>query len=192
MTFLKSQMPISTFYSLLCLIRILDTLMYYVSLPPKLFGFFGAQRSQGIFWGWCISSSYLSSLWLFGTSFGTDLIFSNFYISFYLGLITTPHVLYVHMTYEQFLFLCFIPHTITWPREVINRIIIFFMTFGVLLYGRTPTLILFYILHNPTTPILPVYFEQRRSHLEKDTTRPRSMVIRKISTIPRRTLVAPD
>ena len=46
MTFLKSQMPISTFYSLLCLIRILDTLMYYVSLPPKLFGFLGAQRSH--------------------------------------------------------------------------------------------------------------------------------------------------
>ena len=32
--------------------------------------------------------------------FGTDLIFSNFFISFsILGLITTPHVLYVHMTY---------------------------------------------------------------------------------------------
>ena len=33
---------------------------------------------------------------------GTDLIFSNFYLYFHLGLITTPHVLYVHMTYVSF------------------------------------------------------------------------------------------
>ena len=36
-----------------------------------------------------------------------------------LGLITTPHVFYVHMTYVYFLFSCFFLHTITWPREVI-------------------------------------------------------------------------
>ena len=36
------------------------------------------------------------------------------------GLITTPHVLYDHMIHVYFLiFLCFILHTITWPREVI-------------------------------------------------------------------------
>ena len=44
--------------------------------------------------------------------------FLNFY--FYLGLIMTPHVSYDHMTYVYFLLpLCFILHTITWPREVI-------------------------------------------------------------------------
>ena len=70
---------------------------------------------------------------------------------------------------------------------------IFYMAFGVLMiYGRTPTLILFYFLHNPTTPILPIYVEQRRPHLEKDTTRSRGMIVRKVPTVPRRTLVAPD
>ena len=71
------------------------------------------------------------------------------------------------------------------------RIMIFY-NFGVLLiYGRTLTLILF-LLYKPTTPILSVYVDQRRSHLEKDTTRSRGMVIRKILTVPRRTLIAPD
>ena len=32
--------------------------------------------------------------------------------------------------------------------------------FGVLFYGRIPTLIFFYFLHNPTTPKLPVYVNQ--------------------------------
>ena len=51
-----------------------------------------------------------------------------------------------------------------------NRIMIFF-DFGVLLfYGRIPTLISFYFLHNPTTPKLPIYVDQRRPYLEKDTT----------------------
>ena len=46
--------------------------------------------------------------------------FSNF-LNFilHLGLITTPHVLYVHMTYVYSFTTCFILHTITWPREVI-------------------------------------------------------------------------
>ena len=65
--------------------------------------------------------------------------------------------------------------------------------FGVLLiYGRTPTLILFHFLYHPTTPIFPVYVVQRQPHLEKDTTRSRSVVIRKIPTVPRRTFVTPD
>ena len=71
------------------------------------------------------------------------------------------------------------------------RIMIFF-DFGVLLiYGRTPTLIL-YFLHNPTTSILPIYIDQRRPYLEKDSTRSRGMVIRKIPTVPRRTFITPD
>ena len=49
---------------------------------------------------------------------GTDLLFSNFFL-FSLGIDHNPHVLYTHMTYVYFLFLCFILHTITWPREVI-------------------------------------------------------------------------
>ena len=40
-------------------------------------------------------------------------LFNNFIL--HLGLITTPHVLYVHMTYVY----SFLLHTITWPREVI-------------------------------------------------------------------------
>ena len=53
-------------------------------------------------------------------SFGMDLTFFElFKLYFHLGLITTPHVFYVHMTYVYVLFLCFILHTITWPREVI-------------------------------------------------------------------------
>ena len=50
-----------------------------------------------------------------------------------------------------------------------------FSTSEVLLYGRTPTLILFYFLHHPTAPILPVYVDQQWPHLEKDTTRSRRM-----------------
>ena len=58
--------------------------------------------------------------------FGTDLIFSNFlYFIFYLGLITTPHALYVHMTYVYSLFLCFYIHTIIWPRRSHYCIMIF-------------------------------------------------------------------
>ena len=72
------------------------------------------------------------------------------------------------------------------------RIMIFYMIPGVLLYGRISTLIFFCFLHNPTTPILPVYVNQRRPHLEKDTTRSRSVVIRKVSTVPRRTRITPD
>ena len=71
------------------------------------------------------------------------------------------------------------------------RIMIFF-DFGVLFYGRILTLIFFYFLHNSTTPILPVYVDQRRTHLEKNTTRSRCVVIRKIPAVPRRTLVTPD
>ena len=52
---------------------------------------------------------------------GTDLTFSNFFELFilYLGLITTPHVLYVHMTYVYSFFLCLFLHTIIWSREAI-------------------------------------------------------------------------
>ena len=89
-----------------------------------------------------------------------DLLFSNF-LNVYssLGIDYDPHVLYDHMTYV-YSFSCFILHAIIWPREVIIALGSF-MDFGVLLfYGRILTLILFYFLHNPTTPILPVYINQ--------------------------------
>ena len=72
------------------------------------------------------------------------------------------------------------------------RIMIFFY-FGVLLiYGCTTTFVLFYFLQNPTTPILPVYVDQRRPHLKEDTTWPRGVIIRKNVTVPGRTLFTPD
>ena len=72
------------------------------------------------------------------------------------------------------------------------RIMIFYMTFGVLFYGRTPTLIPFHFLHNSTTPILPVEIVQHRSHLEKDTSWLRGMIVRQVSAVPWRTRLTPD
>ena len=124
--------------------------------------------------------------------FGTDLTFFElFELYFHLGLITTPHVLYVHMTYVYSFSLCFILHTMLWPREVIRRIMIFSTSEYILFYGRLPTLIFFFLLREPTTPILPVYVVQRRPHLEKDTTRTRGMVIRQLPTVPGRTSFGP-
>ena len=95
---------------------------------------------------------------------GTDLLFFNFLnFIFYLGLITTPHVFYVHMTYVYSLFMFHSSHDPMAKRSH-YRIMIFYMTFGVLLYGRTLTLILILFLHNSTTPILPVHVDQRRPH----------------------------
>ena len=51
--------------------------------------------------------------------FGMDLTFWTFLkLYFHLGLITTPHVFYDHMTYV-YSFSTFYSHVITWPREVI-------------------------------------------------------------------------
>ena len=124
--------------------------------------------------------------------FGMDLYFLNF-LNFYFhsGLITTPHVLYVHMTYV-YSFSYVSSFTQSYDREKSTSYYDLFMTSEFLFYGRTPTLILFHLLHKPTTPKLPVYVDQRRPHLEKDTTRPRGMVIRKIPAVSRRTLVAPN
>ena len=123
---------------------------------------------------------------------GTDLTFSNF-LNFYssLGIDHDPPCSLCSHDLCLFLFLCFISQTITWPREVISYYDLF--NFGVLLfYRRISTLIFFHFLHNPTAPILPVYVDQQRPHLEKDTTWPRGVVVRKVPTVPRRTCVAPD
>ena len=115
--------------------------------------------------------------------------FELFKLYFHLGLITTPHDFYVHMTYVySFSHVSFFTQSYGQEKSLSYYDL---FNFGVLSYGCIHTLIFFYFLHNPTTPILPVYVNQQRPHLEKDTTRPRGMVIRKIPTVPRRTIVAP-
>ena len=90
---------------------------------------------------------------------GMDLLFSNFLFHFHLGLITTPHVLYVHMTYVySFSYVSFF--TRCYGQEKSSSHYDLF-DFGVLLiYGRIPTLIFFYFLYNSITPILPIYVVQ--------------------------------
>ena len=69
----------------------------------------------------CFSHTYcfLSSLWLFGTSFGTDLTFSNFLNFIFTWDWSWPPCFLCSHDLCLFLFLCFILHMITWPREVI-------------------------------------------------------------------------
>ena len=116
--------------------------------------------------------------------------FKLFKLYFHLGLITTPHVLYVHMTYVHSFSHAFF--TQSHGQEKSSSYYDLLYDFGVLLYGHTPTLIFFYFLHNPTTPILPIYVDQRWPHLEKDTTRARRMVKRKILAVYGRILFTPD
>ena len=67
----------------------------------------------------------------------------------------TPHVLYVHMTYVYSLFLCFILHTITWPREVIIILRSFRLWSSILWTHPHPhSLPLPLQLHHPYTPHL--------------------------------------
>ena len=119
-------------------------------------------------------------------------IFELFKLLFSLGIDHDPPCSLCSHDLCLFLFLCFILHTDHVAKRSHYRIMIFYMTFGVLLYGRILTLIFLYFLHNPTTPILAIDVDQRRTHLEKDTTRPRGMVIRQISAVPRRTFITPD
>ena len=59
--------------------------------------------------------------------FRTDLLFFElFYHFLLLGLITTPHVYYVHMTYVYFLFLCFILHDDHMVKRSQYRIMFFY------------------------------------------------------------------
>ena len=114
----------------------------------------------------------------------------NFFELFYFlfGIDHDPHA---HMIYVYSISLMFhFSHEYVAKRSH-YRIMIFY-NFGVLFYGRTPTLILFHFLHNPTTPILPVYIGQQWTHLEKNTTQSRGMIIREVLTVPGRTLLTPD
>ena len=116
--------------------------------------------------------------------------FELFKLYFHLGLITTPHVLYVHMTYVYSLSLMFYLSHDHMAKRSHYRIMIFY--FGVLFYGCTPTLVLLYFPHNTTTPILPINVDQRWSYLEKDPTGSRRMVQWKIPQVPGRTFFSPD
>ena len=83
--------------------------------------------------------------------------FELFNFIFHLGLIMTPHVLYVHMTYVySFSHVSFFTRSHGQEKSLSYYDL---FDFGVLFYGRIPTLIFFYFLHNPTTPILPVYVD---------------------------------
>ena len=73
----------------------------------------------------------------------------------------TPHALYAHMTYVYSLFLMFSQS----HGQEKSSLYYDLFDFRVLFYGCTPTLIFFYFLHNPTTPILPIYVDQRRANL---------------------------
>ena len=95
--------------------------------------------------------------------------FELFKLYFHLGLVTTPHVLHVHMTYDYSL--CF-----NHMAKRSHYCIMIFSTSEFLFYGRIPSLIFFHFLHNPTTPILPIYVDQQRPDLEKDTTWPRGVI----------------
>ena len=112
----------------------------------------------------CHHYDFLVRLWN-GLNF-----FQTFIISFSLGIDHDPYVLYDHMTYVySFSYISFFTRSHGQEKSLSYYDL---FNFGVLFYGRIPTLIFFYFLHKPTTPILPVYVDQRWPHLEKDTTRP--------------------
>ena len=116
-------------------------------------------------------------------------IFQTFILSS-LGIDHDPPCFYVHMTYVYSF-----SHVSIFTRSYGQEKSLSYydlFDFGVFLHGRILTLIPFYLLHNSTTPILPVYVDKRRPHLEKDTTRARGMVIWQSPTVLWRTPVTPD
>ena len=146
---------------------------------------------EQVVWFWTTVIVIVMTFWY--VFIGTDLTFLNF-LNFYFSLgidYDPPCFLHSHdLCLFPFSYVSFF--TRSHGQEKSLSYYDPFMTFGVLIYGRIPTLILFYFFHYPTTPILSVYVDQRRPHLEKDTPWPRSVVIRKLSAVPRRTLVTPD
>ena len=120
----------------------------------------------------CHCYDFLVCLWN-GLNF-----FELFKLLFSLGIDHDPHVFYVHMTYV-YSFLHVLSFTRSHGQEKSLSYYDLF-DFGVLLYGCTLTLILFYFFHNPTTPQLPIYVDQRRTHLQQDTSQSGRMIERKI------------
>ena len=131
----------------------------------------------------------MSSFLLFGNDFGLSSYFSNFFNLYSSSKIghnpPCSHDLCL------FLFICF--HFTRSHGQEKSLLYYDLFNFRVLLYGCTPTLIsFFHFLHNSTTPILPVYVDQRQPHLKKDTSHTRGVIQGKILRIQRRTPVAPD
>ena len=122
--------------------------------------------------------------------FGTDLLFFKLLFFFSFGIDHDPPCSLCSHDLCLFPFLMFF-FTQSHGQE---KSLLYYdlFDFGVLFSGCIPTLIFFHFLHNPTTPILPVYVDQRRPHLEKDTSCTRGVIQRKIPTVPRRTPVTPD
>ena len=108
--------------------------------------------------------------------------FELFKFYFHLGLITTPHVLYVHKTYVLFF-------TQSHGQEKSLSYYDLF-DFGVLFYGCIPILISFFLLYHPT-PILTIEIFVMRAYLEKSMGQPRRMEKRKILTVRWRTMFSP-
>ena len=120
------------------------------------------------------------------------IFFELFKLYFHLGLITTPHVLYVHMTYVYSLFLMFHSSHDHTAKRSHHRIMIFSTSGNLLFYGRTPTLIFPFFLLYRTTPILTINVLVIRTDLKEDPTRTRRMAERQIPTVRRRTMFGPD
>ena len=93
-----------------------------------------------------------------GMFYGTDLTFFKLFILFSLWIGHDPHVPYDHMTYV-YSFLHVSLFTRSHGQEKSLSYYDLLYDFGVLFYGRIPTLIFFHFLHDPTTPILPVEIE---------------------------------
>ena len=137
-------------------------------------------------------SRSLSSLWLFGMSIGMDLTFLNFLNFIFTWDWSRPPMfsMFTWLMFISFSYVSFFTQSLDQEKSLSYYDL---LNFGVLLiYGRILTLISSHFFYNSTTPILPVNIVQRQPHLEKDTTRPRSMIIRKVSAVPRRTRFTPD
>ena len=80
--------------------------------------------------------------------------FKLFKLYFLMGLITTPHVFYVHMTYVySFSYVSFFTQSHGQEKSLLNYDL---FNFRVLLYGCIPTLIFFFHFLNTPTPIFTV------------------------------------
>ena len=98
----------------------------------------------------------------------------------------TPHVLYVHMTYVySFSYVSHFTRSHDQKKSLSYYDLLY--DFGVLFYGRTPTLIFYFFLYH-TTPILTIDIYQRWTYLQQDMTRTACMEKRKTTQVFRRTL----
>ena len=132
----------------------------------------------------------MSSIWLFGTSFGTDLVFSNFLNFIFTWDWSQPPCSLCSHDLCSFLFSRL---SFTWSHGQEKSLSYYdLFDFGVLFYGRTPTLIFFFhILYTPT-PILTIEVLVMRADLEKSMRRPQRMAKREILAVRWRSLFGPN